>query len=618
MTSKNAGQLQGRSPQEVLKTVFGYDGFRLNQQEIVEAVASGDDVFVLMPTGGGKSLCYQVPGLIRPGVAIVVSPLIALMKDQVDALKKKGVRAEYISSSQSAGQHREILRGIQAGEVDFLYVAPERLQLPRFREFLKKVEVALFAVDEAHCVSQWGHDFRNAYRAIGSVLEDFQDVPKIALTATADPATQADIVASLGLAKARCFQSSFSRPNLSVDIRKVEEDTFGPLRKFLKTQDGNAGIIYRASRRGVDETVLELTKAGLNAVGYHAGMPVEDRERAQERFLSEPEIIVVATIAFGMGIDRGDVRYVVHLEPPSTLEGYYQEIGRAGRDGLPSKALMLFDKKALGKQRQKIEANRDMDADRKAVLRSKLESIISVIETPGCRMRPLLAYFGEVEAAACGNCDHCQRPPLTRNAREQALTVMRAAIETDERYGSSTLARLLSPAPGMDEAERANTLHCYGAGRALSQDVWKSIIRQMIGTGLLAIQPERYGALKVTLAGRKALLSEDAQISLSGNWHEIAPQIEVAEYVALSEGQRDRLPEGLQESFNELRSKLSEKIDAGAVREIEIVRLLEARPETRDAIAEISDNPNLTGMADEILEVFAPKAAEELSFGIEL
>ncbi|ANT63066.1 hypothetical protein AYJ57_21585 (plasmid) [Salipiger sp. CCB-MM3] len=280
------------------------------------------------------------------------------------------------------------------------------------------MKVSLFAIDEAHCVSQWGHDFRSVYREVGCVLEEFEGSPKIALTATADPATQNDIVASLGLEDARWFQSSFQREKLSVEIRQVEGEVLPHLQKFLKSRSGQAGVIYRASRKGVDETVLEPTRKGLNAVGYHAGMSSEDRERAQERFLEEEEIIVVATIAFGMGIDRGDVRFFVHLEPPSTLEGYYQEIGRAGRDGQPASALMLFEKKALGKQRQKIEANRDMDDDRRAVLRSKLESVISMIETPGCRMKPLLAYFGEIDAQPCGKCDNCRRPPLTRNGRE--------------------------------------------------------------------------------------------------------------------------------------------------------------------------------------------------------
>ena len=347
-------------------------------------------------------------------------------------------------------------------------------------------------------------------------------------------------------------------------------------------------------------------------------MPAEDRARAQERFLEEDDIVVVATIAFGMGIDRGDVRFVVHLDPPPTLEGYYQEIGRAGRDGKPSNAVMVLTGKALGKQRQKIEANQDMPDDRRAVLRSKLENMTAFVETPGCRMQTLLAYFGETEAVPCGNCDHCRRPPLTRDGRSQAKSVISAILETGERFGTGTLTRILSPAPGNEAEEGAAELDCFGSGRALSQDVWKLIIRQLIGSGYLAVQPERYGALKATRAGRRVLLSDDVPVKLTGTWYEIAPQIEIEEYSALSEGQRDRLPESLKDTFTSLKAHLTQEIEAGEVREPEIVRILEARPQTREDIGKATDNPAFQKVADEILASFAPKVEESLSFDIEI
>ncbi|EPX83982.1 RecQ family ATP-dependent DNA helicase [Salipiger mucosus] len=616
--NQNVSASEGEAPRDVLNRVFGYEDFRLDQAEVIDAVVRGEDTFVLMPTGGGKSLCYQIPGLVRKGVAIVVSPLIALMKNQVDALQAKGVRAEYISSQLPPQKHREIVRDIEEGRLDFLYVSPERLKLPRFRSFLKSVDVALFAIDEAHCVSQWGHDFRSSFRDIGTVLSDFSGVPRVALTATADPVTQADILLSLGMQEARQVQSSFSRPNLSVGVTRVEADVFPPLADFLKSYAGCCGIIYRASRKDVDATVLELIGRGMNAVGYHAGMPAEDRARAQERFLEEDDIIVVATIAFGMGIDRGDVRFVVHLDPPATLEGYYQEIGRAGRDGEPSTAMMILHDKALGKQRQKIEANQDLPDERRAVLRSKLENMTAFIETPGCRMQTLLAYFGETDTPACGNCDHCKRPPLTRDGGAQARTVISAVLEVGERFGTATLARILSPGPGGDAEDHVAELDCFGAGRDLSQDVWKLIMRQMIGSGLLAIQPERFGALRATREGRRVLLDNKMPVRLSGTWYAIAPQIEIEEYAAPSEGQRDRLPEGLKETFTELRDRLAPEIESGEIHERDIVRILEARPETTADVAQVSDHPAILKIAGEITSKFAPDRSEELSFGIEI
>ncbi len=399
---------------QLLHDVFGYSAFRGEQQAIVEHVAGGGDALVLMPTGGGKSLCYQVPALLRPGTAVVVSPLIALMQDQVEALAQYGVAAAFLNSSLDAASQRAVEQRLLAGELKLLYVAPERLLTARCLELLSRVPLALFAIDEAHCVSQWGHDFRPEYRQLGVLHERFPAVPRIALTATADAPTRAEIVERLGLEQARRFVASFDRPNIR--YRVVEKDNARrQLADFLRGRRGEAGIVYCLSRKRVDETAAVLADQGFAALPYHAGMDAAARAANQQRFLREEGVVMVATIAFGMGIDKPDVRFVAHLDLPKSVEGYYHETGRAGRDGLPAEAWMTYGLGDVVTLAQMI-AQSEAGEERKRVERAKLDALLGYAETTGCRRQLLLRYFGEVRAEPCGNCDNCLDPPRTWDA----------------------------------------------------------------------------------------------------------------------------------------------------------------------------------------------------------
>jgi ATP-dependent DNA helicase RecQ len=607
---------------QALQSVFGYEDFRPGQEEIVDHLISGEDGFVLMPTGGGKSLCYQVPGLVRDGLTVVVSPLISLMKDQVDQLRKRGVGAAYIGGTQSPDETRAIFSGVKDGSIRFLYVAPERLQIERFAEFLKRQKIALFAIDEAHCVSQWGHDFRPAYRNVGSVLEQFPGVPRIALTATADEATQGDIRKSLGLVEAKKFSSSFDRKNIEIHVRQVdrEADAFAGVKEFIASQAGKTGIIYRTSRRKVDDTVLELVKRGVNAVGYHAGMSGEERQKVQDRFMEEEEILVVATIAFGMGIDRSDVRYVIHLDPPSTLEGYYQEIGRAGRDGEESIAVLFCNSKALGKLRGQVEMNTEVSDERKAVLRTKVTNVMAFIETPTCRRGTLLRYFGEQLKAKCGKCDRCLDEPRVRDGYPLAKTVLDTVIETGGKYGAGTIAAIMSPDISLNAVidETKKDLSVYGSGRGLNQDQWKKVIRQLIGAGLLALHSDRFGAISATPLGRQ-VANKPIRIPLIGTWVDIAPNMDFESYTEMSEGQRDKLPVQLREAFDTLREMFSSDLESKSVQVRELVRIVEARPQSEKEVEQISKNEIIISQAPEIAAIWSQsQEPEEFDLSIDL
>ena len=398
---------------EQLRQVFGYDSFRGEQGQIVEQVVAGGDALVLMPTGGGKSLCYQLPALLRDGTGIVVSPLIALMQDQVDALRQLGVRAAFLNSSLDAGQAAQVERQLLDGELDLLYVAPERLLTTRFLSLLERTQVALFAIDEAHCVSQWGHDFRPEYRQLTLLHERWPDVPRIALTATADAPTRREIVERLALEDARQFVSSFDRPNIRYTV-VAKDDSRRQLLEVLDEHRGDSGIVYCLSRRKVDATAAMLAERGLRALPYHAGLDAATRAEHQRRFLREDGIVMVATIAFGMGIDKPDVRYVAHIDLPKSLEGYYQETGRAGRDGEPSEAWLAYGLGDAVLLRRMIEDG-DAGDERKWLERGKLDALIGYCESTACRRQSLLAYFGEAHAGACGNCDNCLSPPHTED-----------------------------------------------------------------------------------------------------------------------------------------------------------------------------------------------------------
>jgi len=491
---------------ETLRQVFGLRKFRPHQREIIEDLIAGRDAFVLMPTGGGKSLCYQLPALCRVGVAIVVSPLISLMKDQVDALVASGVNAACYNSSLDAAAARETLARLHAQELDLMYVAPERLMSDGFINRLGEVNIALIAIDEAHCVSQWGHDFRPEYAALGALRDHFPKVPLIALTATADPHTRQDIVELLGLQHANRYVTSFDRPN----IRYTVLEKYRPkdqLQRFLATQSDEAGIVYALSRKRVDEITEHLQQQGFAAAAYHAGLPADVRRDVQERFLRDDIAIVVATVAFGMGIDKSNVRFVVHYDMPRHIEGYYQETGRAGRDGVASEALLLFGTQDVVLARRMIDGT--ADDERRRIESHKLQAMVGFAESLTCRRRVLLGYFGERMDQDCGNCDVCLDPPERFDVTEDARKALSCVYRVGQRFGVKHVVDVLRGA----DTDRIRSLHhdrlsTYGIGADRGDAEWTSIIRQLIHRGLLTQDVANYSVLKLTDEARPLLRGE--------------------------------------------------------------------------------------------------------------
>ena len=489
-----------------LQRVFGYSAFRPPQQEIIEGLAQGESAFVLMPTGGGKSLCFQIPALLRPGTAVVVSPLIALMKDQVDSLRANGVAAAYYNSTQSANEARRVLAQLHAGELDLLYVAPERLMGDAFLARLDEIDIALFAIDEAHCVSQWGHDFRPEYVQLGVLRERFPHIPLIALTATADPQTRQDIQRCLGLQQAACHVANFDRPNIRYTVLEKHKP-FDQLLKFLASREGDAGIVYALSRKRVEEIGAKLEAQGILAGIYHAGLAVEHRRQVQEAFLRDELQVVVATVAFGMGIDKPNVRFVVHYDMPRNIEGYYQETGRAGRDGLPAEALLLYGAQDVVTARRLIEGNQNPEQQRVEI--HKLNAMVGCAESLTCRRRVLLHYFGQPQERDCGNCDVCLDPPEKFDATEAARMALSCVYRVGQRFGMKHVIDVLR---GMN-TERIRglgheRLSTYGIGAGRSEDEWGSILRQLIHHGYLVQDIAQYSVLKLTDAARPLLRGE--------------------------------------------------------------------------------------------------------------
>ncbi|WP_191833052.1 DNA helicase RecQ [Pseudomonas fluorescens] len=493
--------------QRVLKDIFGYDSFRGRQGAIIECVAKGGDALVLMPTGGGKSLCFQVPALLRPGLAVVVSPLIALMEDQVATLDELGVAAASLNSTLSAEQQRELAGRIRRGEVKMLYLAPERLVQPRMLDFLRTLDIALFAIDEAHCVSQWGHDFRPEYLQLGQLAELFPQVPRIALTATADMRTREEIVTRLHLQNAERFLSSFDRPNIFYRIVPKEQPR-KQLLAFLTERRGNAGIVYCLSRKKVDDVAAYLCDQGFPALPYHAGLPAETRASNQRRFLNEEGLIMVATIAFGMGIDKPNVRFVAHLDLPKSLEAYYQETGRAGRDGLPADAWMAYGLQDMVMLKQMLQ-NSEGDERHKRIEQHKLDAMLALCEETRCRRQILLNYFDEELPQPCGHCDNCIDGVQTWDATEPARQALSAVYRTGQRYGVGHLVDVLL---GRDNEKIRNFGHeklaVYGVGKARSEGEWRSLFRQLVARGLADIDLEGYGGLRLSDSCRPLLRGE--------------------------------------------------------------------------------------------------------------
>ncbi|MDQ6971537.1 MAG: DNA helicase RecQ [Mariprofundaceae bacterium] len=482
----------------ILKSTFGYDDFRHHQADIIEALIAGQDVLTLMPTGGGKSICYQIPALIRAGTAIVISPLIALMQDQVDALKQLGIRAEFLNSSQNAGEQRRVEGTLLSGKLDLLYLAPERLLARQTLALIESCEIALFAIDEAHCVSQWGHDFRKEYQQLSRLHERYPEVPRIALTATADARTRSEIIRQLALGDASVFINSFDRPNIHYAISEAGKGKEG-LWRFISDQHAHdAGIVYCLSRKGVDTTSAWLSGKGRTALPYHAGLTQDVRQRNQQRFLREDEVIIVATIAFGMGIDKPDVRFVAHMNLPKNIEAYYQETGRGGRDGLPADAWMSYGLQDMINLRLFTE-NSDAEESFKRVMLQKTNAMLGLCELTTCRRQAMLAYFDEVLDAPCGNCDNCLNPPETWDATIAAQKALSCVYRTGQRFGVQYLVHVLT---GKDDARiRANghdTISTFNIGNEHSGAEWRGIFRQMIAHGYLIADSEGYGVLKLS------------------------------------------------------------------------------------------------------------------------
>jgi len=511
--------------QKLLRDVFGYDAFRGRQEQAIAAALDGRDALVLMPTGGGKSLCYQIPALLRPGVGIVVSPLIALMEDQVRALRELGIRAAFLNSTLGWRAQQDVIDALRSGELELLYVAPERLLQQETLDLLAAVPISIFAIDEAHCVSQWGHDFRQDYLALNRLRERFPGVPRIALTATATPPTRREIVQRLELDAPELCIGGFDRPNIRYSVQ-AKTDARRQLTGFLAARGGEAGIVYCLSRKKVESVAEWLSTQGFDALPYHAGLDAETRAAHQRRFLNDDAVIIVATIAFGMGIDKPDVRFVAHLDLPKSIESYYQETGRAGRDGEPADAWMVYGLQDVVQLRQIVEAS-TADEEHKRRERQKLDALLGWCEITSCRRAPLLEYFGEDAPPHCGNCDNCANPPVTWDGTEAARKLLSAVYRTGQRFGAAHVVDvLLGESTDKVTQHRHESLSVFGIGTELSSNAWRSVIRQLVVLGYLRADPDRYGGLVLTEKSRPLLRGESV-LRLREDRKEAAPRKKV-------------------------------------------------------------------------------------------
>lgn len=584
----SAFQAQGKSALDVLKEVFGYDSFRSRQAEIIDDAINGFDTFVLMPTGGGKSLCYQIPSLIRQGTAIVVSPLIALMQDQVSALKTNGIRAEYLNSSLDPDTEHQVLRQLHMQELDMLYVAPERLMQSHFVSQLQSLPISLFAIDEAHCISQWGHNFRPEYAQLGNLRGHFPEVPFIALTATADHATRQDILQRLQLNNPKTHISSFDRPNIRYHVQE-KKNPFQQLTQFLEGRENDCGIIYALSRKKVEEVSEKLKQAGFNAKAYHAGLPGEIRQTIHSQFIRDEVDIVVATVAFGMGIDKPNVRYVVHYDLPKNIEGYYQETGRAGRDGLDSEALLLFGMQDVATAKHFVE--KVPDEEQRRIENFKLSNMVSFAEAQTCRRNVLLNYFGESNHQPCGNCDVCLNPPTLFDGKEAAQKALSCVYRLDQGFGAKHVVDVLR---GMDNERIRELSHqklsTYGIGKEYSAHEWNSILRQLIHMGFLYQDIQHYSVLKFTDKSGD-LLKGNIELQLAFPKKEVAGRSGTR---SQKRSVRDSLLDKDRELFEELRALRKEIADSEDIPAYQVfgdaalVEMAQKRPQNDSELLQIS------------------------------
>ncbi len=590
------------TPHSILKDVFGYHEFRGPQEAVISALVAGDDALVLMPTGGGKSLCYQIPSLVREGVGVVVSPLIALMQDQVSALHELGVRAGFLNSSMTAQEAWQTELAMQNGELDMLYVAPERLIQPRTLEMLHRVKIALFAIDEAHCVSQWGHDFRADYLKLDLLQREFPQVPRIALTATADVRTREEIIARLQLENAQQFVNGFDRPNIQYRIQQKNTPKVQLLR-FLRDEHANhSGIVYCLSRNKVEQTAEWLSAEGFTALPYHAGLTPQVRQKNQSRFLREDQIIMVATIAFGMGIDKPDVRFVAHLDLPKSIEAYYQETGRAGRDGEPATTLLLYGLEDVVKLRQMM-ANSEGNDEFKRNEQQRLNAMLGLCEITTCRRQTLLRYFGDTLTQACGNCDSCLTPAQTWDATEPVRMALSCVYRTGQRFGAGHVIDVLRGSSN----EKINsfnhqTLSTYGIGKHLTADEWKAIFRQLVARGLLDVDAQAYGGLKLNDACRGILRGEE-KIQLRRDIKTAAAAVARKQGVVV-----DAEDQGLWNALRACRKRLAEEHGVPPYvifHDATLREMLEFRPTTASQLLSITGvgQSKLERFGDEFLEV---------------
>ncbi|MGH6760805.1 MAG: DNA helicase RecQ [Phyllobacterium sp.] len=585
-------------PAHILKAVYGYDAFRGPQAEIVDHVVAGNNAFVLMPTGGGKSLCYQIPAMARPGMGLVISPLIALMADQVAALRQAGVKAAALNSDLPGDERRALWRDVYSGALDLLYAAPETLLRPEVLERLSQAPLSLIAIDEVHCLSQWGHDFRPSYRQLDALVTLFPDTPRMALTATADAPTRAEILTHLQIAESDAFIAGFDRPNIRYAIQEKDNPRV-QLKHFLKDHEGESGIVYCLSKRKTDETAAWLCAQGYDALPYHGGMEKTARAANQERFQRDEAVIMVATIAFGMGIDKPDVRFVAHIDLPGSIEAYYQETGRAGRDGLPSDTLMLYGHEDIALRSRFIEES-DAPEQRKRMERQKLDALLGLAETAGCRRRVLLSYFGD-HCEPCGNCDTCAEPPQLFDGTIAAQKALSCIYRTGERFGQGYIVDVLL---GAGDERIANFGHdqlsTYGIGKEHDKRTWRAILRQLIALRLIEVDLTGHGGLSISEAGR-AFLREKPTLMLR------VPQMPRARQDKVARNQAPlTLPDADRALFQALREKrmhiarLQNVPPYVIFHDKTLIEIAAARPSSR---AEMADVP---GVGETKLERYGP------------